>query len=148
MHISFDTNELSPQDLRVLAFMAGQTQLPVAAPEPEPEPEPEPVKPEPVKRTRKPKAEPEPEPEPETSLNTSEDVPADLGEPAPAQPITPADVDDTPEGPTMADAVAAATKLVSSGQAAKVKEALAAVGAKRVSEVPADKIGEFLAALQ
>jgi len=49
--------------------------------------------------------------------------------------------------PTMADAVALATKLVSAGEAAKVKAALADAGAKRVSELDEDKIAGFVAAL-
>lgn len=52
------------------------------------------------------------------------------------------------EGPTMSDAVAAATALVSEGGAAKVKAALAVVGAKRVSEMAEADIPTFLAALE
>jgi hypothetical protein len=52
------------------------------------------------------------------------------------------------EGPTMSDAVAAATRLVSEGEAAKVKAALAVVGAKRVSEMAETDIPAFLAALE
>jgi hypothetical protein len=51
------------------------------------------------------------------------------------------------EGPTLADAVARATDMVSNGQAAQVKAALTTVGAKRVSELEEDKIADFLAAL-
>lgn len=51
------------------------------------------------------------------------------------------------EAPTMADAVALATKLVSAGQSAKVKEALADAGAKRVSELSEEAIPGFVAAL-
>lgn len=61
---------------------------------------------------------------------------------APADPATPA-----PAGRTMSDAIAAATKLVSNQQSGKVKEALAAVGVKRVSEIPADAIEQFLTEL-
>jgi hypothetical protein len=50
-------------------------------------------------------------------------------------------------GPTLEDAVAAATNLVANGGAAKVKEALASVEAKRVSELSEDKIQAFLDAL-
>lgn len=78
----------------------------------------------PAKKAAAAKPEPEPEPEP-----ADEDL---LG-------------GDTP---TMADAVALATKLVSAGQATKVKEALADAGAKRVSELPEDAIAGFVAALQ
>jgi hypothetical protein len=52
------------------------------------------------------------------------------------------------EAPTMSDAVAVATQLVSSGEAAKVKAALAEVGAKRVSEMKEEDIPSFLAALE
>lgn len=51
------------------------------------------------------------------------------------------------EEATMSTAVSRATKLVSEGKAAKVKEALAQVGVSRVSEVPKDQLGEFVAAL-
>lgn len=51
------------------------------------------------------------------------------------------------DAPTMADAVALATKLVSAGQSAKVKEALADAGAKRVSELSEEAIPAFVAAL-
>lgn len=66
----------------------------------------------------------------------------------------PKKVEETPDedllgdAPTMADAVAAATALVSNGGAAKVKEALAEVGAKRVSEMKTEDIPAFLAALE
>lgn len=89
--------------------------------EPAEEPEPEPAKKAaPAKKaTKAKKADPEPEPEP--------------------------DEDDA--APTMSDAVAAATQLVSSGEASKVKAALTAVGAKRVSEMKDEDIPAFLAHL-
>ena len=48
---------------------------------------------------------------------------------------------------TLEDAVARATTLVASGKTAQVKAALAAAGAKRVSELSGAKIGVFLGAL-
>jgi hypothetical protein len=51
-------------------------------------------------------------------------------------------------GPTLQDAVAKATELVSSGGAPKVKAALSSVGAKRVSELKGASIAAFLAALE
>lgn len=66
-------------------------------------------------------------------------------EPEPAAKPEPAAAEDG--NPTMADAVARATELVGSGKAAKVKEALASLGAKRVSELEEDKIADFIAAL-
>ena len=50
--------------------------------------------------------------------------------------------------PTLSDAVAAATKLVSSGKTSVVKSALETVGAARVSELSEDKIADFLSALE
>lgn len=50
-------------------------------------------------------------------------------------------------GPTLADAVERATSMVSAGQSSKVKEALAVVGAKRVSEIPEESVADFLEAL-
>lgn len=50
--------------------------------------------------------------------------------------------------PTLSDAVAAATKLVSSGKTSVVKAALETVGAARVSELSEDKIADFLSALE
>lgn len=48
---------------------------------------------------------------------------------------------------TMADAVELATKYVSEGNSAKVKEALTAVGAGRVSELTDDTIQAFVDSL-
>lgn len=68
---------------------------------------------------------------------------------AAAKPAPAAEEEDLLGGgePTMADAVAKATKLVSEGQAALVKEKLAAVGAKRVSELTDDNIATFVNSL-
>lgn len=49
---------------------------------------------------------------------------------------------------TLEDAVSKATKLVSGGKASEVKAALAAAGAKRVSELKGDAIGTFMQALE
>lgn len=48
---------------------------------------------------------------------------------------------------TMKDAVELATKLVSSGEAAKVKVALNELGAKRVSELSEENVPAFVAKL-
>lgn len=74
-------------------------------------------------------------------------------EPAAAKPAKAKATKAEPEedlvgGPTLSDAVAAATQLVSKGEAAKVKEALAKVDAKRVSEIDPAKVADFLAALE
>ena len=77
---------------------------------------------------------------------------APVAEEAPEVPDEPADEADAEEdllggAPTLEDAVAKATELVSSGQTATVKAALAAVGAKRVSEVKANQVQAFIDAL-
>lgn len=71
-------------------------------------------------------------------------APAKKAAAAPEPEETPAE---TSGEPTMEDAVARATELVSSGKATEVKAALDACGADRVSNLPGDKIGDFLAAL-
>lgn len=53
----------------------------------------------------------------------------------------------TSSGATMADAVELATKFVSEGNSAAVKEALTAVGAGRVSELTDDNIQAFVDSL-
>ena len=73
-----------------------------------------------TKKTAAKKPDPEPEPEPEPEPDAA---------------------------PTMADAVSVATRLVAAGEAAKVKAALSTVGAKRVSEMDADSVPQFLAEL-
>ena len=70
-----------------------------------------------------PKAQPKPEPKPEPE----EDLVGDVA--------------------TLEDAVSRATTLVASGKTAQVKAALAAAGAKRVSELSGAKIGVFMGAL-
>lgn len=86
----------------------------------------------------------EPAPEPVVTPPVKAAAPKKAAEPKKVEP-EPEDL--LGEAPTMADAVAAATVLVSSGGAAKVKEALAEAGAKRVSELAVDQIPAFLAAL-
>lgn len=49
--------------------------------------------------------------------------------------------------PTLEDAVAEATKLVEGGNVSKLKQALAAAGAKKVKELKGDQIAVFVEAL-
>ena len=123
MKITIDTDNLSELDLNMLAFLAENGEVAAAS---EPVETPKPAKPEPKKS--EPKAEDPaeaPAEEPEEDLVGGE------------------------KPKTMSDAVAAATELVSSGNAAKVKEALAKVGdVKRVSELKEDQIQKFLKALE
>jgi hypothetical protein len=126
MQITINTAEpLSDVDVAVLRTLLGENaETPVSAPVA--------AKAAPAAKKAAPKAEkaaPEPEPEDEPEADEPEE---DL-------------VGD--DGPTMEDAVALATKLVSSGQAAKVKAALGEVGAKKVSEIKAGDIATFVNAL-
>lgn len=124
MQITIDTNNLSQLDIDMLAFLAGQEPA-------QDTPEPEAEKPAPKKAPAK-KAAPAKKP-------------VEVKDPEP-------EADDEPEAdgdaPTMSDAVAAATQLVSSGKSAKVKAALESVGAKRVSEMDESDVPAFLAALE
>lgn len=134
MNITFDTNNLSELDTAILSLLVGR-EANIAAATPAKAATPAtPAKaaaPAPAKKAAAPAA---PKEEP-AEVPTSEEA-GDTGE------------EDLLGGqPTMADAVAAATQLVSSGGAAKVKAALATVGAKRVSEVAETDIAAFLAAL-
>lgn len=49
---------------------------------------------------------------------------------------------------TVQDALAIASPLVASGRTREVKDCLTQVGAKKVSEVPAEKLGEFIQLLK
>jgi len=118
VQITIDTNNLSELDINMLAFLADAGEVVEEEVE-------EPVA-VPAPKPAKAKAEPAPEPEPEPEEELIE-----VG-----------------DAPTMSDAVAAATTLVSEGGAAKVKSALAIVGAKRVSEMAEGDIPAFLAALE
>lgn len=134
MQIVINTeNPLSETDKAALRALIGDSvETPVSAP----------AAATPAKAAKKaaPKAEkaapePEPEAEPEGNDNAGDDA-TDDGEDLVGG-----------DGPTMEDAVALATKLVSSGQAAKVKAALSEVGAKKVSEVKDEDIATFVNAL-
>jgi hypothetical protein len=123
MIISVDTEKLSEQDKTILRVVLGGFTA---------EPAKTPVEDKPAPRRRaaaKAAAEPEPEP--------VEDEVADDGE----------DEDLLGAAPTLDDAVERATALVTDGKSAQVKKALAAVGAKRVSELAEDDVAAFLEAL-
>lgn len=129
MIITIDTNvELSTLDLALIGTLIGNG--PVATPLPESTPTKAEAK-APAKKATP--AKPAPEPEPETVEADEEDL---LGGTEPEA-----------DAPTMADAVAAATKLVSSQKGSVVKAALTDLGVKRVSELKDDQIAAFLAAL-
>ena len=154
MQITIDTNNLSATDARVLAALAdtiptASKQTPAPAPASEP------------KRFTVEDFEAVPgvgdvtaqrivemlygeaAEEPETDEADTPEASAPEEAPAPES-----DAESEDEAPTMSDAVAAATQLVSSGKAAQVKAALAEVGAKRVSEMGEGDIAAFMAALE
>lgn len=135
MKLEIDTNSLSALDIQLLAVLA-EHKWPEA---PKPLVQPAPAKIETPTPKDKGKAADATAPVAEAKATAEATV-----TPEP----TPEPAETAEDAPTMADAVAAATKLVSTGGAAQVKEALATVGAKRVSEIPPENIAAFLAALR
>ena len=117
MQITFDTDNLSGLDLAVLDILRGGDGAP------------------PVPATVK--------PAPKAEAPVSQPVAAPVAE-AEAPVEEPAeDVSDV----TRDDAVAAATKLVSSGKAQVVRDALSNLGVKKVSELPDESLAAFVNAL-
>ena len=134
--IIHDTNELSELDLTVLKALVGvESSTPAAANKASSTAAPAAEKAAPAAKkaaaaapAKKAAAKPEPDPEPEAEEEEPE-----------------AEDEDLVGGPTMADAVALATKLVSEGRAVEVKSTLAECGAaKRVSELEGDNIAKFV----
>ena len=124
----------------------------VEEPEPEPEPEPEET---PVPRApRRAPSKKAKEEEPKTPIEDPLPIEEVAAEPEPAAepeaPEEPAE-DNAPaaeqDGDLLQTAVKRATEILAKGGTSIVKEALAAVGAKRVSEIPEGKIADFLAEL-
>lgn len=141
--ITVDTDTpLNDTDKAVLLALAGVESATVAPAEPEPTEEEKPKR-----RTRRTKeqiaADKAAEEAAKKEAQASEDDPADTSA-----------EDDSDEdllggdGPTMKDAVDAATDAIAKGKTAKVKAALAEAGAKRVSELTDDSIPTFLSALK
>lgn len=126
-----DTNELSDLDIRILAAVVGQPGVTDKVADAIEKTAPAAKKTAPAKKAAVRKPEPELDPEPEGAEDEVEEADDLIG----------GDV------PTMADAVALATKKVNEGEAPAVKAALASVGAKRVSELKDDTIADFVAAL-
>lgn len=118
IQVNISTDNLSELDYKILAVLGS------AATAPKTESVSAPAK----KAAAKPKPAPEKEMEEEEEEETDEDL---VGGSA----------------PTMKDAVAKATELVSAGNQAAVKAALTGVGVKRVSELKANQIADFLEAL-
>lgn len=139
MQITLNTENLTELDRKVLALIGANGNVSAKVivsgdikPSSRKTPVEKATKPEPAEKETKPKPEPKPEP-----VAEPDEVPAEEPETAPAN---------TSEV-TMSDAVEAATRLVSDGKSTVVRAALKSVGASRVGKIPADKIDEFLAAL-
>ena len=151
--IKLETADISASDLKIFAALAGLS----AAAEPElvAEPEPKPVAPPKARASRaKPKTEPVAEPiKPEPVK--PEPIKLELvAEPEPIKP-EPAPVAEPESKPATADverkrAIAIASKMIQTSPAerAKVKQALVAVGAEKVSALKSlRQIREFISAL-
>lgn len=142
MQIVLDTNQsLSDTEKAVLRTLLGESgPTPVTEPAggwSEGGPEEKPAKKSAPAKKAAPKKQAKPDPEPEPDEDEAE---ADEPE---VDDLADADED----APTMDDAIRVATELVSDGKAAQVKEALAELGAKRVSELSADDVPAFLQSL-
>ena len=141
--IKLETADISASDLKIFAALAGLSAALEPEPEPEPvaEPEPEPV------------AEPEPEPEPVAEPKAR--APRTKTKPAPAAEPEPVAEPEPETKPATADverkrAIAIASKMIQTSPAerAKVKQALVAVGAEKVSALKSlSQIREFISAL-
>ena len=162
--IKLETADISASDLKIFAALAGLSSA--AEPELVAEPEPKPVAPPKARASRaKPKTEPvaepiKPEPvkpEPIKLELVAEPEPIKLelvAEPEPIKP-EPAPVAEPESKPATADverkrAIAIASKMIQTSPAerAKVKQALVAVGAEKVSALKSlRQIREFIAAL-
>lgn len=131
MHITFDTENLSPLDYRVLALLGGVATAPADEAD-------EAVTPKPVAKkaaAKKAAAKPEPEPEPMAE------------EPIEEEPEVDDDAEEQSDEDLLALAVKKATEMVAGGEAATVREALDAAGASRVRELNKDNVREFFKAL-
>lgn len=140
MHLSFETENLSELDRKVLALLGGvatpsnDAEAKPAAPKEEAKPAPKAeAKPAPKKAAAK-KEEPTPEPIAEEPLPEVVEEESD-------------EENEIPSDELLKLATKKATEMVSSGQAAKVREALDAAGVNRVREINTDNVREFFKAL-
>jgi len=137
MHISINTAEdISDLDRQILGLLIGGTPAPG-----EVEEKTEPAKPEPAKKAAAKKPAPKPEPIAEEPVEEPEDEEVEEEE------VEEDDADEQSDEDLLALAVKKATEMVSSGGAAKVREALDAAGASRVRELNKDNVREFFKAL-
>ena len=142
--------DLGAQELDATPADAPTKLRAVPAPKPTPEPEPEDgEKDEDEDKPAAPKRAPRKAPaakKPAAPRRKAAAKPKPTPEPEPEEPEEAADEDGAP---TMADAVEIATTVVrKDGNPAKVKAALQSLEVERVSQLPADKIADFIAALR
>jgi outer membrane biosynthesis protein TonB len=154
--LTFDPATLTSEDVRLISLMTGATTVTTTVTPPvveaTPEPEAEAEKPAPKKRAAK-KAAPKPEPEPESE---PEPEPVDEDETAPESPeVADSDDDVEPVDTDTAEVRAACeaallARLGTGGPEARteVREILATVGARRLSEVSDEDLPRLLTALQ
>ena len=135
IQITFDTDNLSPEDREVIALAIGvSTTTTTAAAAPAPAAAAKAPAKKAAAAPAKKAAAPAPDPEPEAVEEEVEEAEEDLVGGG--------------EAYTMKDAVARATALVSAGHTPRVKEALAGQGVKRVSELKGDDaIAAFMESL-
>ena len=136
-----DEGGLSKRDIRVLEALAGLEPAIVELADPttgeKTEPTPPDTKPAPARTRARAAAKPvEPDTEEVADEPEADEPEADAEE----------DVLGT-DGPTMQDAVNRASELLHTGKTAEVKAALAALGAKRVSELKPAQIAPFIESL-
>ena len=153
MQITLDTNDLSALDVDVIRLLAERTAAP--APKAEDSKAEEPVEEEPVEE--EPKAEEPVEEEPKAEEPVEEEPKAEEPKKAPAKGTrrapakkaeeAPATVEEEPKESKadLQEAIDIAKEFMGKlGKPEAVKLALATVGAKRVSELKGDAIGEFV----
>ena len=136
MTINITVDSTTPvEELRAIqALIASLAGAPVTVAEQarqltEPKDETPKAAPAPAKKAVAPKPKPAPKPAPEPESEETSD-------------------DEAAAGYTTQDALAIASPIVSAGRTREVKDCLTQVGAKKVSEVPAEKLGEFIQLLK
>lgn len=142
MQISINTAEdISDLDRQILGLLAGGTFVLGEVEEFVEEKTAPAKKAEPAKKAAAKKPAPKPEPIAEEPVEEPEDEEVEEEE------VEEDDADEQSDEDLLALAVKKATEMVSSGGAAKVREALDAAGASRVRELNKDNVREFFKAL-
>lgn len=136
MRVNIELNSEAGDDVEgILARLAGEATVTLPAQDDKPAPAPKPAK---KAAAPKPKAEPAPEPE---EAEEVADEPEEEAEEAAEEPKAKSG------GVTVDEATKLATKMIGDGKADKVREALKAAGAKRVSALDDDNVNDFMEAI-